>query len=129
MMRDLNCSCGNPIEAPGRDNCFACYSVQQERNTNDLIGLAVRMPTLCPRCCNTLASVGAARGPHAASLMCVCGRQLGWMSHETYAFLSTTVRQLSRPTSPIQIRRKYDASSAPSDADARRHELSIEERT
>jgi len=127
MTRDRNCGCGRPIDGPGRDLCFVCYQAQQERDTHDLIGLAVRMPTPCPRCRGTHASVGAARGPHAASLMCVCGRHLGWASHETFAFLDATVRRFGRPTSPIEIRRKRDASFTSSDADVQRHQSSIEE--
>jgi len=128
MMRDLfgSCRCGNLIEAPERDICFGCYNAQQERDANNLIGLAVRMPKPCPRCRGTHANLGAGRGPHVGSLMCACGRHLGWVSHETYAFLSATVRRFGRPTSPIQIRRRCDASSASSDVDARRHQLSIE---
>ena len=44
MMRGLfgSCRCGNLIEAPERDICFGCYNAQQERDANNLIGLAVR---------------------------------------------------------------------------------------
>ena len=52
----------------GRDQCSG------GRIVTDLVGLAIVMPAPCPRCNGTAATVGAGRGPHCASLMCVCGR-------------------------------------------------------
>jgi hypothetical protein len=86
-----------------------------------LVGLAVALPEQCPRCNGHTAVVGARRGPHAAALLCLCGRHLGWMSHEAFSFLRETVRRFGRPTTPIQIRRTCGASSTSSGADARRH--------
>jgi len=71
---------------------------------NILVGVSVTMPAACPRCRGTSATVGAGRGPHAASIMCACSRHLGWMSRESFDFITETVRQFGRPTSPIQIR-------------------------
>jgi hypothetical protein len=85
-----------------------------------LIGLAITLPEHCPRCNGHNAVVGAGRGPHKGSIVCLCGRHLGWMSHEAFGFVSETVRRFGRPTAPIQIRRNRGASSTSSDADARR---------
>jgi len=85
-----------------------------------LVGLAISLPEPCPRCSGRAAVIGAGRGPHRASLLCVCGRHLGWMSHEAFQFLSETVRQFGTPTSPISIRRTRGVSPASSDADAPR---------
>ena len=38
-----------------------------------LVGLAVTLPDQCPRCRGHDAVIGAGRGPHKASIMCVCG--------------------------------------------------------
>ena len=82
-----------------------------------LVGLAIEMPAPCPRCNGTAATVGAGRGPHCASLMCVCGRHLGWMSRQSHSFIAETVRQFGRPTEPIRIRASAQMA-APSGADA-----------
>src|SRR4029077_3818970 len=74
-----------------------------------LVGLALVMPEQCPRCSGTTANIGAGHGPHAASLMCTCGRHLGWMSTATFNFLSDTARQFGRPKAPIEIRRGNQA--------------------
>jgi hypothetical protein len=70
----------------------------------DLVGLAITMPSPCSRCNGTAATVGAGRGPHCASLMCACGRHLGWMSKQSHDFIAETVQQFGRPTEPIRIR-------------------------
>jgi hypothetical protein len=67
----------------------------------DLVGLAIIMPAPCPRCHGTAATIGAGRGEHAASLMCVCGQHRGWMGPQSYGFIAATVRQFGRPTEPI----------------------------
>ena len=55
---------------------------------NGLIGLRVMAPSRCPRCHGTAAVIGAPKGPHAAALMCICGRHLGWISSDTFNFIS-----------------------------------------
>ena len=70
----------------------------------DVVGLPIVMPTLCPRCYGVTATIGAGRGPHRASLMCGCGCHLGWMSAETFSFITAIVRQFGRPTEPIKVR-------------------------
>jgi hypothetical protein len=53
-----------------------------------LVGLAITLPEACPRCSGHDAVIGAGRGPHKASIMCVCGRHLGWMSITTFNFIN-----------------------------------------
>jgi hypothetical protein len=71
-----------------------------------LTGLAVVMPRPCKYCGSTDAVIGAGSGPHAASLICECERQIGWMSKEAHTFLTETVRQFGRPTKPMRISRR-----------------------
>jgi hypothetical protein len=78
---------------------------------DNLVGLAITLPECCPRCSGHSAVVGAGRGPHAAAILCLCGRHLGWMSREAFSFFNETVRRFGRPTTPIQIRRNRGASS------------------
>src|SRR5262245_13352093 len=78
--------------------------------SNELIGLAITLPEQCPRCHGHDAVIGAGRGPHKASIMCVCGRHLGWMSYATFSFIAETVRQFGRPSAPISVTRKPPTS-------------------
>lgn len=71
-----------------------------------LVGLAITLPEQCPRCNAHDAVIGAGRGPHKASIMCVCGRHLGWMSTETFNFIHTAIQQCGRPTEPICVNRQ-----------------------
>ena len=77
-----------------------------------LVGLAIRLPEPCPRCSGHDAVIGAGRGPHKASIMCVCGRHLGWMSIATFNFISETVRRFGRPSEPICVTRKPPTTTA-----------------
>jgi hypothetical protein len=70
-----------------------------------LIGLAITLPESCPRCGGHDAWIGAGRGPHKASVLCVCNRHLGWLSVETFNFIHATVQQAGRPTEPICVNR------------------------
>jgi hypothetical protein len=63
------------------------------------------MPTTCPRCRGTSANVGHGRGPHKASLMCVCGNHRGWLPHAAVTFILKADRLFGAATSePIKIR-------------------------
>jgi hypothetical protein len=77
-----------------------------------LIGLAIRLPEACPRCSGHDAVIGAGRGPHKASIMCACGRHLGWMSVPAFNFIAETVRQFGRPSAPICVKRKPPTTTA-----------------
>jgi hypothetical protein len=71
-----------------------------------LIGLAITLPEHCPRCRGHDAVIGAGRGPHKASIMCCCGRHLGWMSAATFSFIAETVTHFGRPSEPICVNRQ-----------------------
>jgi len=45
-----------------------------------LVGRRIEMPTACPRCGGFAATLGIGAGPHAAALLCCCGKHLGWLS-------------------------------------------------
>jgi hypothetical protein len=78
----------------------------------NLVGLAITLPEHCLRCRGHDAVIGIARGPHKASIMCVCGRHLGWMSVPTFNFIAETVRQFGRPSDPICVTRKPPTSDS-----------------
>lgn len=72
---------------------------------NEPIGLVVQLPDTC-YCGAIRATIGAGTGPHIASLRCVnCNKHRGWLSHQTFHFLTETIRLHGRPTRPIVIRR------------------------
>jgi hypothetical protein len=77
-----------------------------------LVGLAITLPERCPRCSGHDAVIGTGRGPHKASIMCVCSRRLGWMSVATFNFIAETVRQFGRPSEPISVNRKPPTTTA-----------------
>ena len=84
-----------------------------EPSTNrGLVGLAITLPEPCPRCSGHAAVIGVGRGPHKASIMCVCGRHLGWVSMATFNFIAETVRQFGRPSEPICVNRKPPSTAA-----------------
>src|SRR5215470_20157338 len=78
----------------------------------NLGGLAITLPDTCPRCSGHDAVIGTGRGPHKASIMCVCGRHLGWMSVPTFIFIAGTVRRFGRPSEPIFVTRKPPTGEA-----------------
>jgi hypothetical protein len=75
------------------------------RAANDLVGLIIKLPEPCPCCKAHAAVIGAGRGPHRASILCACGRRLGWVSKLSGDFLTETIRVFGRPTEPIAISR------------------------
>jgi hypothetical protein len=90
---------------------FTMFPVGPNTDAN-LIGLAITMPEPCPRCGGHDAVIGAGRGPHKASIMCCCGRHLGWMSVPTFDFIAEIVRQVGRPSEPICVNRKPPVATA-----------------
>jgi hypothetical protein len=74
-----------------------------------LVGLRVVMPTPCPHCQGTEATVGTGSGPHRTALMCICGRRCGGMDIESFNFISETVSRFGRPTEPIVVRPPRDS--------------------
>ena len=79
---------------------------------SNLVGLAITLSEPCPRCRGHDAVIGAGRGPHKASIMCVCGRHLGWMSIATFNFTAEIVRRFGRPSTPISVTRKPPTTTA-----------------
>jgi hypothetical protein len=78
----------------------------------DLVGLAIRLPEHCSRCGGYDATIGAGRGPHKASIVCACGKHLGWMSVATFNFVAEIVRVHGRPSEPISVTQKPPATTA-----------------
>jgi hypothetical protein len=78
----------------------------------NLVGLTIRLPEQCPRCGGNDAAIGAGRGPHKASIICACGKHLGWMSIATFNFVAETVRHFGRPNEPISVTRKPFTTTA-----------------
>jgi hypothetical protein len=116
MTRDLfgNCGCGNPIGAPGRDICFACYEEQQERGSyTKLIGLRVKVDRPVDRerpCCRNVCRIGPSKGPHAGELTCAdCGQHRGWLSKPTAKWIKAVVAKFGAPTTPIVVRNQKEA--------------------
>ena len=91
---------------------FAAEPNTEPSTNSDLVGLAITLPQPCPRCSGHDAVIGTGRGRHRASIMCVCGRHLGWMSTVTFNFISETVRRFGRPSEPISVNRKPPTTTA-----------------
>jgi hypothetical protein len=88
--------------------------------TMNVVGLALTLPEQCPRCTGRSGTLSTGRGTHRASILCACGKHLGWLSDTTFNFLSESIGRFGRPTSPISIRRNCGASPMSSDADSGR---------
>jgi hypothetical protein len=89
----------------------------EPRTHSDLVGLAITLPEQCPRCNGHDAVIGTGRGPHKASIMCVCGRHLGWMSVPTFNFIAETIRQFGRLSEPICVNRQRATADVKSPTD------------
>jgi hypothetical protein len=77
------------------------------------VGLSVILPKRCADCGSGAAVVGSSRGPHHASLLCEsCRCHRGWLSGETFRFLSDVIDNFGRPTEPVVIRHNQSAQSA-----------------
>jgi hypothetical protein len=73
--------------------------------SSNLVGRAVEMPTPCPRCTCTDAAIGHGSGPHAASLLCVCGNHLGWLPQAAFEFILEADKTFGAATfEPIILR-------------------------
>jgi hypothetical protein len=98
---------GAPRTAPVQIDMFpAAVELTTEPATgHELVGLAITLPEQCLRCRGHDAWIGAGRGPHKASVLCACGRHLGWLSIATFNFINATVQQFGRPTEPICVSR------------------------
>jgi hypothetical protein len=100
--------------APQLDMFPAAEPSAEPSTTHELIGLAITLPESCPRCGGHDAWIGAGRGPHKASVLCVCNRHVGWLSIATFNFINATVQQFGRPTEPICVNRQRAAAEVKS---------------
>ena len=83
--------------------------VGTESAPSPLIGLEVVIPPReCPSCHSQTFVIGHGCGPHKASMKCTCGKHCGWVSTESFDFISKTVRLFGRPTEPIVVRKGGD---------------------
>jgi hypothetical protein len=75
-------------------------------SSDSIVGLAAKMPSPCRGCGSVSAVIeSTGTGPHHGSLRCQCGQFRGWVSKQTYNFVTATIREFGRPTQPIEIRR------------------------
>ena len=73
-------------------------------STSAVVGLRVILPGRFCICGHNIAAIGSSRGPHHASLICSrCGVHRGWVSGETYRFISTIIDTIGRPVEPINV--------------------------
>jgi hypothetical protein len=78
----------------------------EPQQTDPLVGLTVDLEDPCKWCRTHLVIIGAGKGPHLASLKCkACGEHRGWMSRQSYTFLTKTTEQFGRTSEPIKVRR------------------------
>jgi hypothetical protein len=83
------------------------------------IGLAVVPPKRCRSCGSDTAIIGSSAGPHYARLNCrSCGRHRGWLSGETFRFLSDAIDSFGRPTEPVVIRHNQSVPTTDATAQA-----------
>jgi hypothetical protein len=81
-----------------------------DADADSLIGIAIKAPRRC-QCGHDLFHVGPGRGTHRASVHCArCSRHSGWLSYETAKFLSDVIEHFGRPTMPVVVRMRRDAS-------------------
>jgi hypothetical protein len=88
-------------------------------SSTSVVGLEVILPRPC-QCGEPLAVIGSSRGPHHACLRCCrCGRHRGWLSAETFRFLSNAIDNFGPPTEPITVtmnsRMSADAPAKPTE--------------
>ena len=81
-----------------------------EVSTNSIVGLSVRIERVI-KCshsnCRKVAVIGSSNAMHHGSLRCEqCGKHLGWLSKQSYDFITETQRLFGRPTDPIVVRKR-----------------------
>jgi hypothetical protein len=75
-------------------------------DTNPIIGLAAKMPSPCGGCGSVNATIeSTGKGPHHGSLRCNCGQFRGWVSKQTFDFVTGIIKQFGKPVEPIAIQR------------------------
>jgi hypothetical protein len=80
--------------------------------STSLTGLEVVLPRPCG-CGAAIAAIGSSAGPHHARLKCAgCDGHRGWVSYETYQFLTGIIDEFGRPDQPVAVKFKDSRSSA-----------------
>jgi hypothetical protein len=96
--------------------CISATEEHQMPSTNlfdepTLIGTKVKLDRAIDRerpCCRNICTIGAARGPHAAELVCSdCGQHRGWLSKSTAQWIETVLTRFGAPTTPIVVRKAH----------------------
>ena len=89
------------------------FGFEPPAEPSNIAGLRVAMPTPCLNCTRNVATIAPGKGPHKASLRCTaCMRFRGWVSVETFNFISDLVRRLGRPVEPIVVRTPPDGGES-----------------
>ena len=74
-------------------------------SSNPIVGLHGKLPSRPGRSCGSIDVTieSAGRAMHHGSLRCGCGQFRGWLSKQTYEFLTATITKIGKPTEPIEI--------------------------
>jgi hypothetical protein len=84
---------------------------QATASSTTAVGLQVILPRPC-QCGESIAVIGSSRRPHHASVVCSrCEIHRGWVSGETYCFISAVIDKIGRPTEPITVSRNSRKSA------------------
>jgi hypothetical protein len=76
--------------------------------SHSAVGLAIQLPSDC-LCGSASAAVCRGTGLYPGELKCPkCGKHRGWVSCETFRFLSGTVDRFGNPTEPVLVRAGTD---------------------
>jgi hypothetical protein len=74
--------------------------------SSGILGLVVTLPGECRNCSSPNATIGSSAGPHHARLTCAgCAGHRGWLSAESFRFITEIANKFGRPTTPIVVRR------------------------
>ena len=99
-----------PPHPASASRCGESYHTQPDfcgppPSADPLLGLAVKPPKACRRCGGPVATVGAGKPPHSASLLCrSCGLHRGWVSRANCTFLTKAINNGGAPREPIVLR-------------------------
>jgi hypothetical protein len=85
-------------------NLFATARTSDAPMSASSVGLEVKLPTKC-KCGAPSAAICSGTETHPGELRCPkCGKHRGWMSHETFGFLSSVIDRFGSPTEPVIVR-------------------------
>jgi hypothetical protein len=99
----LESKCTQIFTAPSSDGARAHSQLELFASTAPALPSVVA-PRPC-RCGCAMAVLGGSRGPHARELRCEsCDAHVGWLSGESYRFVSDFVSTFGRPAEAIDLR-------------------------